>query len=121
MQITKSPLIIVMIMVLVSVFSASGREPVPGTAVVSLPEVPDYVPPLPHPQEKHKETQLEEVVVTTKMKPKYSKKNNPAVDLMEDIRQSARRQDPDGEPRYSYDKYEKMVLSLNDFDRNSSQ
>lgn len=121
MQITKSPLIIVMIMVLVSVFSAVGREPVPGTAVVSLPEVPDYVPPLPHPEEKYKETQLEEVVVTTKMKSKYSKKNNPAVDLMEDIRQAARRHDPDGEPRYSYDKYEKMVLSLNDFDRNSSQ
>lgn len=69
----------------------------------------------------HSETQLEEIVVTTKKKQKYSKKNNPAVDLMESIRQAANRQNPEKEQRYSYDKYEKIVLSLNDFDKEKSQ
>lgn len=60
-------------------------------------------------------TMLAEVVVTKKRKPKYSKKNNPAVDLMQSIRSTYEGSDPRREKQYSYDKYEKMILSLNDF------
>lgn len=60
------------------------------------------------------ETLLEEVIVKPK-KDKYSKKNNPAVDLMERIRKTHEKYSPDNHPYYSYDKYEKVVLALNDF------
>ncbi len=59
-------------------------------------------------------TMLEEVVVRPK-KEKYSKKNNPAVDLMERIRATQGKYDPENHDYYSYDKYEKIVMALNDF------
>lgn len=67
------------------------------------------------------ETMLEAVVVRPK-KEKYSKKNNPAVQLMERIRATHKAYDPENHDYYSYDKYEKMVMALNDFypDRQSS-
>ena len=67
------------------------------------------------------ETMLEEVVVT-RTKNKYSKKNNPAVQLMERIRAKHPRYNPENHDFYSYDKYEKIVMALNDFypDRQSS-
>ena len=67
------------------------------------------------------ETLLEEVVVKPK-KEKYSKKNNPAVALMERIRATHPEYNPENHDFYSYSKYEKIVMALNDFypDRNSS-
>lgn len=59
------------------------------------------------------ETMLEEVVVKPK-KQKYSKKN-PAVELMERIRARQKDYDPENKDYYSYDKYEKIVMALNDF------
>lgn len=58
---------------------------------------------------------LKEVIVKPKNK-KYSKKNNPAVDLMEKIRKDRKSSDPTQENAYSYDKYLKMVIALNEFD-----
>lgn len=60
-------------------------------------------------------TVLQEVVVTKRNKAKYSKKNNPAVALMEKIRKAYPSTDPKNNDYYSYDKYEKMVFALNDF------
>ncbi len=60
-------------------------------------------------------TVLQEVVVTTKHKEKYSKKNNPAVELMEKIRKAYPNFDPKNHDYFNYDKYEKMVFALNDF------
>lgn len=60
-------------------------------------------------------TMLEEVVVTKKSKQKYSKKNNPAVILMERIRKESPKYDPRNHDYFNYDKYEKMVFALNDF------
>ena len=62
-----------------------------------------------------KDAELQEVVVRPK-KEKYSKKNNLAVDLMQRIRHSNHLGNPEGEPWYSYDKYDKIVLGLNDFE-----
>lgn len=59
-------------------------------------------------------TELAEVIVK-KTRDKYSKKNNPAVDLMRRIRNDEIKSDPENEPYYSYDKYEKITLGLNDF------
>jgi len=59
-------------------------------------------------------TVLQELVVRPK-KEKYSKKNNPAVDLMERIRKDYPKRSPENKPFFSYEKYEKMVLALNDF------
>ena len=59
-------------------------------------------------------TELVEVVVKPKKK-KYSKKNNPAVELMRRIRADIKRHDPTGQPYYSYDRYDKTVLGLNDY------
>lgn len=58
---------------------------------------------------------LKEVVVKPK-KRKYSKKNNPAVALMERIRKNKSEHDPHNLPFYNYDKYEKLVLAINEFD-----
>lgn len=57
---------------------------------------------------------LDEVIVTKKAR--YTKKNNPAVALMERIRASRHLTDPLRKPYYSYDKYDKTVLAINDFD-----
>ena len=57
---------------------------------------------------------LSEVVVRPK-KEKYSKKNNPAVDFINSLRRESRKHDPTTMPLYSYDKYEKTVLAMNDF------
>ena len=57
---------------------------------------------------------LKEVIVKPK-KNKYSKKNNPAVALMERVRKDKSEHDPHNLPFYNYDKYEKKVLALNEF------
>ncbi len=59
-------------------------------------------------------TDLQEIVVRPKKK-KYSKKNNPAVDFVRKIREASKDHDPANSPFYSYDKYEKSVIALNDF------
>lgn len=59
-------------------------------------------------------TDLAEVVVKPK-KQKYSKKNNPAVELMRRVRADHDLHDPTHEPYYSYDRYDKMVLGLNNY------
>lgn len=57
-------------------------------------------------------TELNEVVVR---KQKYSKKNNPAVDFLNRIKDQASLTDPRRNPYYSYRKYERIVMGLNDF------
>lgn len=59
-------------------------------------------------------TELVEVVVKPK-KQKYSKKNNPAVELMRRVRADHEKSDPTNEDFYSYDRYDKMVLGLNNY------
>lgn len=59
-------------------------------------------------------TNLSEFVVKPK-KQKYSKKNNPAYDLMVKIRDSKEKTDPKNQPLYSYDTYDRITLGLNDF------
>ena len=68
-----------------------------------------------------KNTELEEVVVSKKKKAKYSKKNNPAVELLNRIREKAPKGDPRNTEAYGFDKYEKVVISLNDFNRDKYQ
>ena len=58
--------------------------------------------------------ELAEFVVKPK-KQKYSKKNNPAVDLMRQLRATKDLHNPTRESLYSYDRYEKMLLALNDY------
>lgn len=57
---------------------------------------------------------LKEFVVSKKRR-KYSKKNNPAVDLMQLVRSDYKKSNPRSEDFYSFDKYEKTVLAINDF------
>ncbi len=57
-------------------------------------------------------TQLQEVVVR---KGKYSKKNNPAVDFMRMLKERAPLTDPLRNDFYSYDKYERITMGMNDF------
>ena len=57
---------------------------------------------------------LQEVYIKPK-KEKYSKKNNPAVDFVNKLRKTAEEYNPSNEPFYSYDKYEKTLLSINNF------
>lgn len=64
--------------------------------------------------------ELTEVVVRPK-KEKYSKKNNPAVDFIRKLRALSKDFDPAKEPFYSYDKYEKTVLGINDFQSDFSK
>lgn len=57
---------------------------------------------------------LNEVTVFAK-KERYSKRNNPAVELMERVRQAAQKGNPNQEPFYSFDKYSKISIGLADF------
>lgn len=57
-------------------------------------------------------TELREVVVH---KGKYSKKNNPAVEFAKRLKERAPMTDPLRNDYYAYDKYERIVLGLNDF------
>lgn len=56
--------------------------------------------------------ELDEVVVR---RAKYSKKNNPAVDFARRIKAAGPEGDPTRRPWYSYDKYDRMELALNNF------
>lgn len=56
---------------------------------------------------------LDEVIVSKK---RYSKKNNPAVDLMQHIRKTAGVNDPTTRPYYSYDAYQRTSIALNNVD-----
>lgn len=59
--------------------------------------------------------ELQEVIVKPKRQ-KYSKKNNPAVELMRRVRRDASLHDPGAKsPYYSYDRYDKMVIAINDY------
>ena len=57
---------------------------------------------------------LEDVYIKPK-KQKYSKKNNPAVDFVNKLREDSKKYNPEKEPYYSYDKYEKTLLAINNF------
>ena len=57
---------------------------------------------------------LEEVVVKSKRRSKYSRKNNPAVELMKRVVEAKRRTDLENHDFYSYDKYQKITLAVND-------
>ena len=56
--------------------------------------------------------ELEEIIVK---KQKYSKKNNPAVDFAKALREGRHLTDPTRKPDYSYSRYERMSLGINDF------
>lgn len=57
--------------------------------------------------------QLKEVIVRPR-KEKYSKKNNPAVDFVNSIRNRSGMNDPRRNDFYSFDKYERITIALND-------
>lgn len=56
---------------------------------------------------------LKEVVVKTKRK-RYSRKNNPAVELMKKVVEAKKLTDLDNRDYYQYNKYQKLTLALND-------
>lgn len=58
--------------------------------------------------------ELQELLVKPK-KEKYSKKNNPAVELMRKVREYQKKGDPALEDHYSFDQYDKTTLGLLDF------
>ena len=57
---------------------------------------------------------LDEVVVKSKRRSKYSRKNNPAVELMKRVVEAKRRTDLENHDYYKYDKYQKITLAVND-------
>ena len=57
---------------------------------------------------------LDEVVVKSKKKSKYSRKNNPAVELMKRVIEAKKRTDLTNYDFYKYDKYQKITLAVND-------
>ena len=59
--------------------------------------------------------ELDEVVVS-KGKEKYSKKNNPAVEMIKMLRQRRDDNDPRRHPYYGYIQYERMMVGLGDLD-----
>ena len=57
--------------------------------------------------------ELDEVTVKSK-RAKYSRKNNPAVELMRRVIAAKRRTDIDNNPFYEYQNYQKITLAVND-------
>ena len=60
---------------------------------------------------------MDEVVIKPK-KEKYSKKNNPAVELIEKVIEMKGKNRIEAKPEYKVEKYEKLSLSLDDFNPN---
>jgi len=58
--------------------------------------------------------EMSELVVGKKQKSRYSRKNNPAVELMKRVVEANKVDDLEGHDYYSYDTYQKLTLSLND-------
>lgn len=56
--------------------------------------------------------QLSEIIVRPK-KEKYSKKNNPAVDFVNRLRNAGHATDPKNNDNYNYNKYERITIALN--------
>lgn len=52
---------------------------------------------------------------------RYSKRNNPAVDLMEHIRKTAEKNNPANQPFYNYKTYQRISLALNNIDPTSEK
>jgi len=63
---------------------------------------------------KSTENVMREAVVTSKKKGKYSRKNNPAVELMNKVIAAKKKSDLKEHNYYSYEKYNKMVLAFSD-------
>lgn len=63
---------------------------------------------------------LKEVIIKPR-KEKYSKKNNPAVDFVNKIRNSSQSTNPRRNDYYNYDKYERITIALNNIDPNSKK
>lgn len=59
--------------------------------------------------------ELKEVVVKPKRQ-KYSKKNNPAVDFVNKLRETSRNSDPANHENYSYKRYGRLTMALSPFD-----
>ena len=57
---------------------------------------------------------LDEVVVKSKRKSKYSRKNNPAVELMKRVVEAKKRTRLENHDFFQYDKYQKITLAVND-------
>ena len=57
---------------------------------------------------------LDEVVVRSKRKSKYSRKNNPAVELMKRVVEAKKRTHLENHDFYKFDKYQKITLAVND-------
>ena len=87
-------------------FSAVGYQPVTVTINASTKNQMDMV----LKPDKH---QLAEVTVSAK-KGKYSRKNNPAVELMKKVIAAKKLTDLANHDFYRYDKYEKLTLAAND-------
>ena len=58
--------------------------------------------------------QLKELVVNSKKKGRYSRKNNPAVELMRRVIAKKRQNSLETNPYYSFKKYQKITVALND-------
>lgn len=57
---------------------------------------------------------LDEVVVRSKRRSKYSRKNNPAVELMKRVIEAKKKTDLANHDFYQYNKYQKITLAVND-------
>ena len=63
---------------------------------------------------KSESTSLGEVVVKRKRKSKYSRKDNPAVELMKRVIDAKKRTDLENYDYYQYHNYQKITLAVND-------
>lgn len=64
--------------------------------------------------------QAQELAELIVKKQKYSIRNNPAVDFVNNLRSKAGQSDPERHPYYSYDRYERISAGINRFDPDSA-
>ena len=60
------------------------------------------------------ETELDEVIVSSRQRERYTRRNNPAVELIQKVIANKRAYKLEDNDHYSYEEYEKLITSLDD-------
>lgn len=100
----RIPSLLLTIIIILSAWQGNAAKPSAAAKAAGAAAIPDTL---------GKSVDLEEIVVKPQ-KEKYSKKNNPAVDFMRQMRSRSDMSDPMLRPNYNYETYDRITIAINE-------